>query len=172
MMVKISAATPIFFDLPSGCFKYLQAYQNPNSGKNKLTEYTAICLDNDTTGSLSLSCLPQLGQKREAAETAEWHEAQVVSDETSMNMFILPQTSLFYGYPAFFHASIVFFRISAGTILFVPLFMLCLSHNHSFFNFFKHNLCFYFFKKRLLHLFFHFSERFQRDVIIHPPFLI
>jgi len=70
-MVRITATMPIFFDLSSGCFKYFHAYQNPNGGKNKLTEYTIICLDNDTTGSLSLSGLPQLGQKYEVAETVE-----------------------------------------------------------------------------------------------------
>ncbi len=89
MMVKIIAAMPIFFDLSSGCFKYFQAYQNPNGGKNKLTKYTAICLDNDTAESFSLSGLPQLGQKYEVAETVEWHEGQVVSDETSIDVFII-----------------------------------------------------------------------------------
>ncbi len=91
MMVKITATAPIFFDLPSGYLKYFQAYQSPNGGKNKLTEYTVICFDNETAGSLSLSGLPQLGQKDEVSETVEWHEGQVVFDKTSISVFIIPK---------------------------------------------------------------------------------
>ncbi|OGZ22793.1 MAG: hypothetical protein A3A08_01290 [Candidatus Nealsonbacteria bacterium RIFCSPLOWO2_01_FULL_41_9] len=78
-IVRIKAATPIFLDLLSFCFKYFRAYQSPNGGKNKLTEYTIICLDNDTKGGLFLCGFPQLGQARASSDISRPHSLHFIS---------------------------------------------------------------------------------------------
>lgn len=62
-MVKIIATAPIFLDFPSGSLKYIQAYQNPNGGRKKLTAYTTICFESDVGGGLFLRDFPQFAQK-------------------------------------------------------------------------------------------------------------
>ncbi|MFH1366431.1 MAG: hypothetical protein ABIH38_00385 [Patescibacteria group bacterium] len=68
IMVRIAAAIPIFFDLPSFCFKYFHTYQSPNGGKNKLTENMVICFDNDIEGGLSFCGFPQLGHAKASSD--------------------------------------------------------------------------------------------------------
>ncbi len=70
---------PIFFDLPSFCFKYFHTYQSPNGGKNKLTEYTVICLDNHTEEGLSLCGFPQLGHGKASSDISCPHSLHFIS---------------------------------------------------------------------------------------------
>jgi len=77
--VRIAAATPIFFDLSSFCFTYFHTYQSPKGGKNKLTEYTVICLDNDTEGGLSLCGFPQLGHAKASSDISCPHSLHFIS---------------------------------------------------------------------------------------------
>ena len=79
IIVRIKAAIPIFFDLLSFCFKYFHTYQNPKGGKNKLMEYTVICLDNDTERGLSLCGFPQLGHAKASSDISCPHSLHFIS---------------------------------------------------------------------------------------------
>lgn len=70
---------PICFDLSSFCFKYFHTYQRPNGGKNKLTKYTVICLDNDTERVLSLCGFPQLGHAKASSDISCPHSLHFIS---------------------------------------------------------------------------------------------
>ena len=85
--VRITAITPILFDASSVCFRYFHAYQNPNGGKNRLTEYITICLYSVTDNGFSFNCLPQLEQKKDAAGTVEWQKGQFFSEVVSISIY-------------------------------------------------------------------------------------
>jgi hypothetical protein len=57
--VRIAAIIPIFLDRASFCFKYFHAYQNPNGGRSKLTEYTVISFDDDAAETFPFCGFPQ-----------------------------------------------------------------------------------------------------------------
>lgn len=105
--VRIAATIPIVFDSGSALFKYFHVYQNPNGGKNKLTEYTIIFFNNVVASGLSFSCFPQLEQKYAVVKTANLHEGQVASDWFSIYSFYqktaLSATSSYLIYKSFLY---------------------------------------------------------------------
>jgi hypothetical protein len=87
--VSIIANIPIFLKLESACLRYFHAYQSPKGGKNKLTEYTVICLAIVAAGDFSRNCLPQLEQKNDPAGTLDLQLEQIISEGFSIIFFIL-----------------------------------------------------------------------------------